>query len=75
MSFLISLALGFVFGAGYALVGVRSPAPPLVALAGLLGILAGEHFIPWARQHWSAPVVAEHAAVHDAGSDRPESRP
>jgi len=25
MSFLISLALGFVFGAGYALVGVRSP--------------------------------------------------
>jgi XapX domain-containing protein len=75
MSFLISLAVGFAFGAGYALLGVRSPAPPLVALAGLLGILAGEHFIPWARHHWSASAVAQHGAARDAGSDRPEPRP
>ncbi|WP_257386197.1 XapX domain-containing protein [Tahibacter caeni] len=75
MSFLISLAVGFAFGAGYALLGVRSPAPPLVALAGLLGILAGEHFIPWARQQWPATVVAEHRAPPEAGGDRPEPRP
>lgn len=74
MSFLISLAVGFAFGAGYALLGVRSPAPPLVALAGLLGILAGEHFIPWARHHGSVPIAAEHGAARDAGRDTPESR-
>jgi XapX domain-containing protein len=34
----------------YSLFNVRSPAPPLVALRGLLGILAGEQIIPVARQ-------------------------
>ena len=34
----------------YSLLNVRSPAPPLVALIGLLGMLAGEQVIPVARQ-------------------------
>ncbi|MEW2132680.1 DUF1427 family protein [Streptomyces sp. NPDC005435] len=37
-----SVAVGVLAGFLYWLMGVRSPAPPWVALAGLLGILAGE---------------------------------
>ena len=33
-------------GVSYSLLKVRSPAPPLVALVGLPGILAGEQIIP-----------------------------
>lgn len=40
--YLVSLGFGIVIGCLYGLSGVRSPAPPLIALAGLLGILAGE---------------------------------
>ncbi len=36
---LISFAVGLMVGAVYALLRVRSPAPPLVALAGLLGMV------------------------------------
>jgi XapX domain-containing protein len=38
----ISLILGLAVGVLYGLLRVRSPAPPLVALVGLLGMLAGE---------------------------------
>ncbi|HEY4081492.1 MAG TPA: DUF1427 family protein [Burkholderiaceae bacterium] len=40
--YLIALAVGLLVGVIYALLRVRSPAPPLVALVGLLGILVGE---------------------------------
>lgn len=40
--YVVSLALGVFVGVIYALFGVRSPAPPIIALVGLLGILAGE---------------------------------
>lgn len=39
---LISLAAGVLIGLIYALLKVRSPAPPALALIGLLGMLAGE---------------------------------
>jgi len=42
---LVSFAVGLMVGVAYALLRVKSPAPPLVALAGLLGIVAGEHAI------------------------------
>lgn len=47
--YLLSLAVGLVVGAFYALVGVRAPAPPIVALVGLLGIYCGEVSIRSAR--------------------------
>ncbi|MGL4289129.1 MAG: XapX domain-containing protein [Phreatobacter sp.] len=47
--YLLSLAVGLLVGAIYALVGVRSPAPPVVALVGLLGILVGEQLVPIVR--------------------------
>jgi XapX domain-containing protein len=39
---LISFAVGLIVGVAYALLRVKSPAPPLVALAGLLGMVWGE---------------------------------
>ena len=44
--YLISLAAGLLVGIVYSLLGVRSPAPPVIALVGLLGILAGEQVVP-----------------------------
>ncbi len=38
----LSLGAGLLVGVIYGALGVRSPAPPLVALVGLLGILLGE---------------------------------
>jgi XapX domain-containing protein len=48
--YLLSLGAGLLVGVIYSLINVRSPAPPLVALVGLLGILAGEQIVPVARQ-------------------------
>ncbi|QDL95974.1 DUF1427 family protein [Rhodopseudomonas palustris] len=48
--YLLSLAVGLLVGVIYSVLNVRSPAPPLVALVGLLGILAGEQIVPVARQ-------------------------
>ena len=48
--YLLSLATGVLVGVIYSLLNVRSPAPPLVALVGLLGILVGEQVIPIGRQ-------------------------
>jgi XapX domain-containing protein len=44
--YLVSLGAGVLVGVVYSLLNVRSPAPPLVALVGLLGILLGEQIIP-----------------------------
>ena len=49
-NYLISLAVGCGGGLLYALLRVKSPAPPLVALAGLLGMVAGEEVLPWLRE-------------------------
>jgi len=48
-AYLLSLGAGLVVGIVYSLLNVRSPAPPVVALVGLLGILLGEQIIPVAR--------------------------
>lgn len=47
-----SLAIGLLVGVIYALFNVRSPAPPIVALVGLLGILLGEQLPPLVRHFW-----------------------
>jgi XapX domain-containing protein len=39
---IISFAVGLAVGVAYALLRVKSPAPPLVALMGLLGMVWGE---------------------------------
>lgn len=49
-AYVSSLAVGVLVGVIYNLLNVRSPAPPLVALVGLFGMLVGEQVIPTARQ-------------------------
>ena len=51
MTYLISLLAGIGVGIAYALIGVRSPAPPLIALIGLLGIVLGETGTAMLKQH------------------------
>ena len=48
--YVLSLGAGLLVGVIYSLLNVRSPAPPLVALVGLLGILVGEQIIPVGKQ-------------------------
>jgi XapX domain-containing protein len=48
--YVLSLGAGLLVGVIYSLLDVRSPAPPLVALVGLLGILMGEQVIPVTKQ-------------------------
>ncbi|MCZ4093754.1 XapX domain-containing protein [Sinorhizobium psoraleae] len=44
--YLLSLGAGVLVGVIYGLLNVRSPAPPVIALVGLLGILIGEQAVP-----------------------------
>lgn len=55
MTYLISLGAGLVVGLLYYVVRVQSPAPPLIALAGLLGIVIGEHAIPFVQAQIRTP--------------------
>jgi XapX domain-containing protein len=48
--YIVSLGAGILVGVMYSLLNVRSPAPPLVALVGLAGILIGEQVIPVGKQ-------------------------
>jgi XapX domain-containing protein len=57
-TYLFSLAAGLLVGVIYALLNVRSPAPPVIALVGLLGILLGEQIPPLLRQ-WTAPTAQQ----------------
>jgi XapX domain-containing protein len=57
-NYLYALGAGLLVGVIYGLLGVRSPAPPVVALVGLLGILLGEQAVPVAKR-----VVAGHGLV------------
>ena len=56
--YLLSLGAGLLVGVIYSLLDVRSPAPPLVALVGLLGILVGEQIIPVGKQLLSGSALA-----------------
>jgi XapX domain-containing protein len=56
--YLVSVSVGLVVGVLYGLLNVRSPAPPVVALVGLLGILLGEQIPPLVRH-----IVADRAAL------------
>ena len=49
--YIVSLVAGLVIGVIYGLVSVRSPAPPIIALLGLLGMLAGEAAVQWIKGH------------------------
>ncbi|WP_028749525.1 XapX domain-containing protein [Rhizobium mesoamericanum] len=52
------LGAGLIVGIVYSLLNVRSPAPPVVALVGLLGILVGEQILPFAKTMWTKEPAA-----------------
>jgi XapX domain-containing protein len=53
--YLVSLLMGVAVGVAYGLIRVRSPAPPLIALVGLLGMVLGEQAVDAVRHHVVAP--------------------
>ncbi|WP_420006459.1 XapX domain-containing protein [Arenibacterium sp. LLYu02] len=80
--YLISLGAGLLVGVIYSLLHVRSPAPPVVALVGLLGILIGEQAMPvyrWlvgshgidtARHHLFGEMPSAHARTRREDSTK-----
>jgi XapX domain-containing protein len=80
--YLVSFGAGLLVGVVYSLLNVRSPAPPVVALIGLLGILLGEQIIPMGHQMiagtsirtaWQQMRCGQH--VFGAMPGRPAGRP
>lgn len=61
--YLMSLGAGLLVGIIYALIEVRSPAPPMIALLGLLGILVGEQ-IPLLAKGVLQQTSARHSWFH-----------
>ena len=58
----VSLLMGLVVGGIYGLVEVRSPAPPLIALVGLLGMVMGEQAFDMAKRHLPPQTSIRHPA-------------
>lgn len=77
----VSLAVGLLVGVLYALLNTRSPAPPIIALLGLLGMLIGESVTSWAKSQMTATEAAAHclhakefvADAQDSNGRDPES--
>jgi XapX domain-containing protein len=57
---LISFAVGLFVGILYGVIRVKSPAPPIVALLGLLGMVLGEQLGGW--------ILTKNASVAQAAS-------
>ena len=71
---LISFAVGALVGLLYGVIKVKSPAPPIIALLGLLGMVLGEQVGTWVHtrkvnvaqaasaclvgKHWNPPAQA-----------------
>jgi XapX domain-containing protein len=75
-SYLVSLLMGLAVGVAYGLVHVRSPAPPAIALLGLLGMLAGEYGAVLALRHFGdqhsqAPAAQTQALPSDDRTPQP----
>jgi XapX domain-containing protein len=71
LSFIVGLGVGVLYG----LIRVKSPAPPIVALLGLLGMVIGEQFGTW--MHTKKVDVSRAASVCLVGEryDRPFYHP
>jgi XapX domain-containing protein len=61
---LVSFAVGLLVGVLYGVIRVKSPAPPIVALLGLLGMVLGEQAGGWflAKKIQAANVASDHIA-------------
>jgi XapX domain-containing protein len=66
--YIVSLLMGLVVGVAYGLVHVRSPAPPLV---GLLGMVLGEQAVEMMNHHLPPP---PEASIRQSSADVRELR-
>jgi XapX domain-containing protein len=81
-TYILSLGAGLLVGVIYSLLNVRSPAPPVIALIGLLGILVGEQIPPLVRNLWVKEAAAHpwldqvkpHMFGHLPAADKPPER-
>jgi XapX domain-containing protein len=69
--YLASVILGVAVGVAYGLVKVRSPAPPAIALLGLLGMLVGEQAVTLVRSHAFGSTAQLSAAPHETATSGP----
>lgn len=70
--YLVSLLMGLAVGVAYGLVEVRSPAPPMIALVGLFGMVLGQQAVDMAKRHFVPP--PQNAVQHDADGAQGSSR-
>lgn len=55
---LLSLLMGTLVGVAYGVCNIRSPAPPVIALLGLLGMVLGEQMTTIVKHRWPVPQSA-----------------
>jgi XapX domain-containing protein len=72
---LISFVVGLGVGILYGLIRVKSPAPPVVALLGLLGMVLGEQFGIWIQTRKLDVSHAASACLVGGSYDRQLSNP
>lgn len=63
---LISLGAGVVIGLMYALLNVRSPAPPAIALVGLLGMIIGVQLTTSLLDKGATAAAPQNGVIHIA---------
>lgn len=68
-AYVVSFLAGVLVGVVYFVLGVRSPAPPIIALIGLLGMVVGEAAAPRVR---SLFVTKTHSETVTPNTDRTE---
>lgn len=73
-AYVISLAVGMLVGVIYALLNTRSPAPPIIALLGLLGMLIGESLTGWAKKKLTIEEAAAEC-LHNKSFARDQVQP
>ena len=71
IGYLVSLLMGLAVGAAYGLVQVRSPAPPLIALVGLFGMVMGQQAVDLAKHHFMPPAHSVSRPASDNSQERP----
>ena len=72
---LISFVVGLLVDVLYAVIRVKSPAPPIIALVGLLGMVLGEQGGGWllAKRIHATGAAPERIAVQGKNPKRPNA--
>jgi XapX domain-containing protein len=69
LSFIVGVGVGVIYG----LLRVKSPAPPIIALLGLLGMVLGEQIGTWMQTRKVDVARAASACLVGEAYDRPHS--